>query len=164
MSGPRTVAQLLSLGERVLSDSTHIFEDHDNRREAEELLAFCLETEIDALDDEVIPPTRTRDRFLALVTRRAGGEPFPHLTGSIEFYGLRLEVRPGPFVPRPSSELTVERAVKRLRRRRDPVVVDVCAGAGPIALAIADARADSEVWGTDIAEEGLAQGRINARR
>jgi release factor glutamine methyltransferase len=164
MSGPRTVAQLLSLGERVLSDSTHIFEDHDNRREAEELLAFCLETEIDDLEDGIVPPTRTRDRYLALVARRAGGEPFPHLTGSIEFYGLRLEVRPGPFVPRPSSELTVERAVKRLRRRKDPVVVDVCAGAGPIALAIADELPDAEVWATDIDAGGLALGRRNAKR
>jgi len=164
MSGPQTVAQLLALGERVLSDSTHIFEDHDNRREAEELLAFCLETEIGDLDDGVIPPTRTRDRFLALVTRRAGGEPFPHLTGSIEFYGLHLEVRPGPFVPRPSSELTVERAAKRLRRRKDPVVVDVCAGAGPIAIALADEFPDAEVWGADIDSGGLALGRRNARR
>jgi release factor glutamine methyltransferase len=164
MIGHRTVAQLLALGERVLSDSTHIFEDHDNRREAEELLAFCLETEVDDLDDGVVPTTRTRDRFLALVARRAGGEPFPHLTGSIEFYGLRLEVRPGPFVPRPSSELTVERAVKRLRRRRDPVVIDVCAGAGPIALAIADELPAAEVWGADIDPDGIALGRRNARR
>lgn len=147
-----------------MSDSTHIFEDHDNRREAEELLAFCLETEIDELADAVVPPTRTRDRFLALVARRAGGEPFPHLTGSIEFYGLRLEVRPGPFVPRPSSELTVERAVKRLRRRKDPLVVDVCAGAGPIALAIADEFPHAEVWATDIDAGGLALGRRNAKR
>jgi len=164
MNGLRTVAQLLTLGERVLSDSTHIFEDHDNRREAEELLAFCLETEIDELDDRVIPAARTRDKFLALVARRAGGEPFPHLTGSIEFYGLRLEVRPGPFVPRPSSELTVERAVKRLRKRGDPVVVDVCAGAGPIALAIADEFPDAEVWAADIDSGGLALGRRNAKR
>ena len=164
MNGLRTVAQLLALGERVLSDSTHIFEDHDNRREAEELLAFCLETEIDELNDRVIPPPRTRDRFLALVARRAGGEPFPHLTGSIEFYGLRLEVRPGPFVPRPSSELTVERAAKRLRRRMDPIVVDVCAGAGPIALAIADEFPDAEVWAADIDSGGLALGRRNAKR
>jgi len=164
MSGPRTGAQLLTLGERVLSDSTHIFEDHDNRREAEELLAFCLGIEVDDLDEGVVPNTRTRERFLALVARRAGGEPFPHLTGSIEFYGLRLEVRPGPFVPRPSSELTVERAVQRLRRRRDPVVVDVCAGAGPIALAIADELPSAEVWGADIDPDGIAQGRRNARR
>src|ERR671915_2312500 len=163
MSGPRTVAELLDLGERVLRDSSHIFEDNDNRREAEDLLAFCLDVEIGDLKAGDIPPRRARERFLALITRRAGGEPFPHLTGTIEFYGLRLEVRPGPFVPRPSSELAVEQAVKRLRRRKDPVVLDVCTGAGPIALAIADDVPEAEVWGTDIHAEGLALGRENAR-
>jgi release factor glutamine methyltransferase len=164
MSGPRTVAELLDLGGRVLKDSSHIFEDHDNRREAEDLLAFCLNVEIGDLKPDTVPTRRTRERFLSLVARRAGGEPFPHLTGTIEFYGLRLEVRPGPFVPRPSSELTVERAVRRVRRRKDPLVLDVCTGAGPIAIAIADDVPSAQVWGTDIDDDGLTQARRNARR
>jgi release factor glutamine methyltransferase len=164
MSGPRTVAELLDLGERVLTDSSHIFEDHDNRRESEDLLAFCLDVEIGDLKPDAVPTRRTRERFLSLVARRAGGEPFPHLTGTIEFYGLRLEVRPGPFVPRSSSELTVERAVRRVRRRKDPLVLDVCTGAGPIAIAIADDVPSAQVWGTDIDDEGLTQARRNARR
>jgi release factor glutamine methyltransferase len=73
-------------------------------------------------------------------------------------------VRPGAFVPRPSSELAVTRVLRALRRKRDPVVVDVCAGAGPIALAIADEIPGAEVWGADISEEGIRQGRHNARR
>jgi release factor glutamine methyltransferase len=164
MSGPRTVAELLDLGGRVLKDSSHIFEDHDNRREAEDLLAFCLNVEIGDLKPDTVPTRRTRERFLSLVARRAGGEPFPHLTGTIEFYGLRLEVRPGPFVPRPSSELTVERAVRRVRRRKNPLVLDVCTGAGPIAIAIADDVPSAQVWGTDIDDDGLTQARRNARR
>ena len=160
---PKSVNDLLDVGERVLSDSTHIFEDHDNRREAEELLEFCIDSDGDGADDGRLP-RRLRERYLSLIARRAAGEPFPFLTGSIEFYGLRLEVRPGPFVPRPSSELTVARAVKRLRRRRRPVAVDVCTGSGPIALAIADELPNSEVWGADIDAEGLDQGRRNARR
>ena len=164
MSEPRLVAQLLDLGERVLRDSSHIFEDHDNRREAEDLLAFCLGVEIDDLGDASPPSRRARERYLALVARRAGGEPFPHLTGTIEFYGLRLDVRPGPFVPRPSSELVVDRAVRRLRRRKSPVAIDVCTGAGPIALAIADELPGAEVWGADIDAGGLAQARRNAAK
>jgi release factor glutamine methyltransferase len=160
------VAGLLDLGERVLADSTHIFEDHDNRREAEELMGFLLDVDIDEqelpLDEEL--STAARRHYLSLVTRRAGGEPFPVITGRIEFYGLDLVVRPGAFVPRPSSELTVARATRRLRGRQDPVVVDVCTGAGPIALAIADEFPKAEVWGADIDEKGLAQGRMNAKR
>jgi release factor glutamine methyltransferase len=163
VSEPRTVAQLVGLGERVLSDSTHIFEDHDCRREAQELLAFCLDVEPDELDDRAELGRRAGERFLSLVARRAGGEPFPFITGHIEFYGLDLKVRPGAFVPRPSSELTVARAARRLRRRRSPVVVDVCTGAGPIALAIADEIGGAEVWAADISKEGLELGRRNAR-
>jgi release factor glutamine methyltransferase len=164
VSEPRSVSQLLDVAERVLKDSTHIFEDHDNRREAVELLAFCLDEEVDGLDQGDVPERRLRERFLALVARRAGGEPFPFLTGRIEFYGLDLEVRPGPFVPRPSSELTVERAAKRIRRRRRSVAVDVCTGSGPIALAIADDVPRADVWGADIDTAGLSLARRNARR
>jgi release factor glutamine methyltransferase len=161
---PKRVSELLDVGERVLSDSTHIFDDHDNHREAEDLLAYCLDVEIGDLNSTSTPPRRVRERYLSLITRRAGGEPFPLLTGTIEFYGLRLEVRPGSFVPRPSSELMVARAVKRLRRRQGPVAIDVCTGAGPIALAIADELPTAEVWGADIDTDGLNQGRRNARR
>lgn len=164
MSEPKSVDQLLELGTRVLSDSSHIFEDHDNAAEARELLAFTLDVDADDLDehDEAIP-RRLRERYLALVARRAGGEPFPFLTGRIEFWGMQLLVRPGAFVPRPSSELTVQRALRKLRRRKDPVIVDVCTGAGPIALALADELPTAEVWGADISVEGLAQGRENAK-
>ena len=164
MSEPRSVAQLLDLAERVLKDSTHIFEDHDNRREAEDLLAFCLDEDVDDLVESDVLPKRLRERYLSMVARRAGGEPFPFLTGTIEFYGLDLEVRPGPFVPRPSSELTVARAVKRLRRRKSSIAVDVCTGSGPIALAMADELPRAEVWGADIDAAGLDQARRNARR
>jgi release factor glutamine methyltransferase len=162
MTEPKSVGALIALGERVLSDSTHIFEDHDHRQEAEELMAFSLKTDVDDLNDNEEPSRRIRERYLSLVTRRAGGEPFPLLVGSIEFYGLTLPVQPGSFVPRPSSELTVDRAVRRLRRRKNPVVVDVCTGGGPIALAIGDEVAHADVWGTDIDAGGLAQGRRNA--
>ncbi|MGH2694675.1 MAG: N5-glutamine methyltransferase family protein, partial [Actinomycetota bacterium] len=164
MSEPTTVKELLEIGERVLQDSTHRFEDHDDRDEAEQLLAHVLSVDEDELDDEHEPDRRLRDRFLALIARRAAGEPFPILTGHIEFYGLDLRVRPGAFVPRPSSELIVERALRKLRNRRSPLVADVCTGAGPIALALAYEARGADVWGTDISTEGLEQARANARR
>lgn len=158
------VEALLDVGERVLADSTHIFEDHDNRREAEELLAMCLgvDSEDLKLDQEV--RQRTAERYLSLVARRAAGEPFPFLTGRIEFYGLDMKVKPGAFVPRPSSELTVARAAGKLRRRRAAVVVDVCSGQAPIAIAIADEVPHADVWALEISSEALAVGKANARR
>jgi release factor glutamine methyltransferase len=160
---PRAVKQLLELGVRVLRDSSAIFDDHDNEAEANELLAKTLGVDVDDLEETFEPSRRIRERYLSLIARRAAGEPFPFLTGSINFYGLDLKVRVGPFVPRPSSELLVDRALKRLGRRRAPVAVDVCTGQGPIALAVADEKPDAEVWGLDIDEQGIAQGRRNAK-
>lgn len=165
MAEPTSVTELLRTAQRVLADSTHIFEEHDNEQEARDLLAFCLGQDEAELDEEADVPRRTRERFLALTARRAAGEPLPFLTGSIRFWGLDLKVKPGAFVPRPSSELTVEWASRRLKRIRDrAVVVDVCAGAGPIALALAHDFPDAEVWALDILDAGLAHGRANARR
>jgi len=167
VSEPKQIKELLQVGQRVLEDSTHVFEDHDNEDAVRQLLAAALRVTDDELDELGAghePVRRDRERYLALVARRAAGEPLPFLTGRIDFYGLDLQVKPGAFVPRPSSELTVERAVKRLKRRGDPIAVDVCTGAGPIALAIADAVPMSHVWGTDIAAEAIRHGRSNARR
>ena len=164
MSEPWTVEALIDLGERVLSDSSHIFEDHDNAAESHELLAHTLDVDEDSLDDEDIVPRRDAEHYLSLIARRAGGEPFPFLTGHIEFWGLDLQVSPGAFVPRPSSELAVQRALKRLGKKKNATVVDVCTGAGPIALALGDELPNAEVWGADILDEGLQQGRRNAKR
>lgn len=163
MAEPRVVKQLLELGVRVLEDSSAIFDDHDIEAEAKELLAMTLGVDGDDLEEAFEPSRRIRERYLSLIARRAGGEPFPFLTGKIHFYGLDLKVRVGPFIPRPSSELLVDRALKRLGRRQDSVAVDVCTGQGPIALAVASEKPDAEVWGLDIDEHGIAQGRRNAK-
>ena len=164
MPEPLTVEDLLRVGTRVLSDSTAIFEDHDNADEAHELLELTLGDDPDDLDDTFQPPRRKREKYLSLIARRAAGEPMPFIRGYIDFYGLDLNVKPGAFVPRPSSELTVEQAVKRLNRKRSPVVVDVCAGAAPMGLAIAHEKPQSTVWALDILAEGITQARNNARR
>lgn len=168
MSEPRSIAELLSVAERVLEDSQQLFADHDRPRMARDLLSAALdltgEDERDFnhdFDEDYEPPRRARERFLSYVARRAAGEPAPFITGKAFFYGLPLKVKPGAFVPRPSSELMVTRALKRLARVDAPVVLDVCTGAGPIALAIAHERPDATVWGTDISDQGLAQARSN---
>lgn len=164
MSEPLTIDELLRVGTRVLEDSTAIFEDHENSEEARQLLELTLKAELDEFENSHQPTRRQREKFLSLVARRAAGEPMPLIRGFIEFYGLELHVKPGAFVPRPSSELTVERAVKRLARKRDPLVVDVCAGVAPIGIAVAHEKPTSTVWALDISKDGLNQGRNNARR
>lgn len=126
-------------------------------------MATVLGVDGDDLDLDERPSRRQRERFLSLVARRAGGEPFPLLIGFITFFGYDLKVKSGMFMPRPSSELVVERALVKLKGRRNPIVVDVATGTGPIALAIGGEVPNAEVWGTDIAPDMIKLGRSNAR-
>jgi release factor glutamine methyltransferase len=99
------------------------------------------------------------ERLRALVARRAGRVPLQHLTGEAYFRHLTLAVGPGVFVPRPETELVAGWVIDELRARSGagsaagpaggrgprPVCVDLCAGSGTIALALADELPGAEV-------------------
>jgi release factor glutamine methyltransferase len=107
--------------------------------------------------------TKDRKTYEAWVERRYTGEPIAHITGVTEFRGLELVVEPGVFVPRDSSEWIVECAVRRLRKRKSPVAVDLASGMGTIALAISAEVPKAEVFGAELSDEGVKLARKNAR-
>jgi release factor glutamine methyltransferase len=129
--------------------------------ESEELLEFVLGHEPDP--DEEVPSVAAR-RFDRMIERRATGEPVAFIKGYAEFRGLELIAKPGVFVPRDSSEFLAEQAIRRLRRRSDPVAVDLATGAGTVALAIANEVPRATVFGADLADDAVALARRNARR
>ena len=77
-------------------------------------------------------------RYGDLVTRRAARVPLQHLTGSVGFRYLELEVGPGVFVPRPETESVVQWAVDSVSGLEKPLMVDLCTGSGTIAFALAN--------------------------
>jgi release factor glutamine methyltransferase len=130
--------------------------------EAEDLLAFVMGGEEPEPGERV--PDHERKKFLELIARRATGEPIPYIKGFTEFRGLELISEPGVFVPRDSSEFLAEQAVRRLRKRKAPVHVDLATGAGTIALSVANEVPKARVYGTDLSEEAVKLARRNARR
>jgi release factor glutamine methyltransferase len=130
--------------------------------EAEDLLAFVMGGEEPEPGERI--PDRERKEFLELIARRATGEPIPYIKGFTEFRGLELISEPGVFVPRDSSEFLAEQAVRRLRKRKAPVHVDLATGAGTIALSVANEIPKAKVYGTDLSEEAVKLARRNARR
>jgi release factor glutamine methyltransferase len=163
MRGMPTAEEVLRRAERELKSSRAIEHPHagKERYDAEQLLAFVLGT--DPAGDLQIE-RRDMRRFGRLLSRRKAGEPVAYLTGRTEFAGLELDVGPGAFIPRESSEFMVEQALRRLRGRRRPVHVDLATGVGPVALAIAVALPRARVFGVDLYPAPVALARRNAGR
>ena len=75
----------------------------------------------------------------ALVARRVQREPLQHLTGTVGFRYIELDVGPGVFVPRPETEVVAGLAIERAADTGpEPLVVDLCSGSGALALSIAN--------------------------
>jgi release factor glutamine methyltransferase len=131
------------------------------RIEAEDLLWHVLGEEPDPAGEITAADRRRFDR---LIRRRATGEPIALIKGYTEFRGLELTVKPGVFVPRDASEFLAEQAIRRLRRRRRPVHVDLATGAGTIAVAVAHDVRKATVVGTDLSDVAVRLARRNAER
>jgi release factor glutamine methyltransferase len=101
-------------------------------------------------------------RLEQLVAQRAARTPLQHLTGTQAFWRREFKVTPDVLIPRPETEILVEAALDRLRGVASPVVVDVGAGSGCIAVSIAAERPDARVVGIDVSEASLAVAASNA--
>jgi len=137
------------------------------RHEAEILLAAALgrtRAWIMAHPEESILDCDATDRYEAYVTRRSHGEPVAYVLGEKEFWSLPLAVTPDVLVPRPETELVVELALTHLPRDRESRVLDLAAGSGAIALAIAHERPRATVIGTDNSAAAISVARRNASR
>jgi release factor glutamine methyltransferase len=99
-----------------------------------------------------------------LVQRRTMREPLAYVLGEWGFRRLTLDCDERALVPRPETEIVVERCIELLRRVPSPRVLDVGTGTGAIALAIADEVPGAVVTGIDSSEDALALARENAAR
>ena len=107
------------------------------------------------------------NRFMALIARRAAGEPTQHLTGKQEFWGLEFEVTRDVLIPRPETEHVIEVALERLgqkRRSQRLRIVDIGTGSGCVAIALAHEFPHAEIFATDISAPALEVARRNATR
>jgi len=127
------------------------------RYDAEELAAHVLGLPRSrlALVDRL--PAAAAGRYAELVEQRAARVPLQHLTGVAGFRRLDLAVGPGVFVPRPETEVLVDWALAQVAQLRPgALVVDLCAGSGAVALAIADEASGVTVHAVEREEHALA--------
>lgn len=135
------------------------------RQDAELLLAGVLGTTRLALHlhpERMIEPGQFQ-ALERLVSRRARHEPLQYLVGEAEFQGLSLAVGPGVFVPRPETELLVERALAACPTG-SALALDLCTGSGAVACALAARRPALSVWAVELSTEAAAWARRNVAR
>ena len=102
--------------------------------------------------------------YRSLMERRVKGEPVAYLIGRREFMGLDFAVNRSVLVPRPETELLVERALSFLGEKvgNDLTVVDVGTGSGAIAVSLARLNTRVEVYAVDCSEDALVLAQHNA--
>jgi release factor glutamine methyltransferase len=101
-------------------------------------------------------------RFEALLAQRADRVPLQHLTGRAPFRHLELAVGPGVFVPRPETELLAGWVLDRIAGTDEPVVVDLGAGSGALALSVAQEHPGARVTAVERDPGAIEWTRHNA--
>jgi release factor glutamine methyltransferase len=104
------------------------------------------------------------EHYQRLIERRLSGEPIAHITGWREFWSLPLRVTPDTLIPRPETELLVERALQLAQSVHAPRIADLGTGSGAIAIALASERPDAEIDAVDRSDQALTVARENAIR
>ena len=114
------------------------------------------------LDYELNP--EEEETFWHLLERRLSGEPIAYITGHREFYGFDFHVDPSVLIPRPESELLVEKALELVRNRMMPVIADVGTGSSAIAVSLALNLPQARIYATDISASALKVALFNCQK
>ena len=158
-----TINRLLSWVTQYLTDKGI----ESPRLSAELLLSFVLGLKRIELytryDTKVEKPELEK---LHLLVKRAGqNEPIAYLVGKTEFYSMEMDVTQDCLIPRPETELLVQRAIEFLRTREETQsVCDLCTGCGCIAVAIAKNFPNAQIIATDISDQALAVAARNVEK
>jgi len=105
-----------------------------------------------------------QNRLEGLLVRRKRGEPVAYITGTREFWSMELNVTPATLIPRPETELLVEKALERIPRDAEWTIADLGTGSGAIALAITKERPHCRVIAADNSPAALEVARSNAKK
>ncbi|MDF1497075.1 MAG: peptide chain release factor N(5)-glutamine methyltransferase [Patescibacteria group bacterium] len=155
----------MSTIKKLLSDANDL-----DRREAILLLAYAAHvsgTYIAAHMDEQIGEIYAK-KFLRLIARRRKNEPIAYLVGYQPFYGLDFKVNRTTLIPRPETEVLVEKIItdmnREVKRKKKLIAVDIGTGSGCIACAIKKNQPEAEVVASDNSPATLSVVKYNANK
>ena len=159
-SATTSIAKALRRGRTLLDGSSD-----SAALDAEVLLCFVLDKQrayLRTWPERLLQPEQQR-RYQKLLQQRRAGHPVAYLTGSREFWSREFIVTPDVLIPRPETELLIERALGLLPQGQKLQVLDLGTGSGAIAVTLAAERPQWRVTATDISAAALSIARSNAR-
>jgi release factor glutamine methyltransferase len=136
------------------------------RGEAEWLLAAVLNTDrtnLYLMHERWLQPDELA-KFDAFLSRRLKREPLQYILGVCEFYGFEFVVSPAVLIPRPETELLVEKVVELAAKFSSPRIIDFGTGSGCIAVSLAKLITNACLVATDVSPAALEIAQSNAQR
>ncbi len=157
-----TIRQVLSRARQVLTAS----DVEEASIESEMLLRHVLKIGRVELYQELNRglDTGQEEAFWGLIKRRLNHEPATYITGHREFYGLDFSVNTGVLIPRPETELLVEKALEIAQNRAALTIAEVGTGCGAVAICLALHLPRAKIYAIDISEAALGMAQTNCRR
>ncbi len=154
---PKTLQDLFRHGAGLL---------HDSPQSVLEAKVLLLRAALLSEEDFFAAPhapfsAKTESFFLRLVEKRKEGVPLSYLTGTKEFWSIPLKVSPSVLIPRPETEILVEKVLELSSRDREDIL-DVGTGSGNIAIALAKELPRARIYAADISLRALNVARRNA--
>lgn len=157
-----TIGQVLSQAREIL-EANNI---EDSPLESELLLRHALQLDRTRIYQEFnhqLSQEQERD-FWSFIERRLNHEPAAYIVGHREFYGFDFHVNPSVLIPRPETELLVEKALELAQKHTVSAIADIGTGCGAIAISLALSLSYVKIYATDISPASLEVASYNCQR
>ncbi len=135
-----------------------------NQKEAAILLAHHLGCDRLYLLTHEEERLKNPQRYFSLVKRRQAYEPIEYITGRVSFYAREFHIAPGALIPRPETELLIDRAKAIIAKEEIGEIAEIGTGSGVIAVMLALLFPALTVTATDISDDALKIARTNAEK
>lgn len=149
-----TIKEALKEGSKALKNgkAARILLSHHLQKDA---LALIL------IENEEVPLV---EDYLALITRAKNDEPIEYITNEVSFYSKEFFIKKGALIPRPETELLIDKVLFEARKFKYPHIAEIGVGSGIISTLLALSLEDVTITATDISEDAIEIAKINAKR
>jgi release factor glutamine methyltransferase len=153
-----SVKELLNIGAGLLSNV------RNPKREAFILLKEWMQKDDSFLVAHDEAQVENSDGFLEWIRRRAAHTPLEYITKKVSFYSKIFEIEEGVLVPRPETEILVDKTAELIKEFDAKTIAEIGCGSGVISVMLALLLSDIKIIGSDINEKAVALSRRNAER